>query len=399
MFYDFFFHLRKLGVPATTGEFLDLLKALSGYADGKRLMTPERFYFVSRCCLVRDEKYFDAFDRAFSEMFLGSIRDEDAFRQLLDDWLKEAASRSLATDGPRFDYEELWRKLEERLKEQEKRHDGGKKWVGTGGASPFGNSGENPAGFRIGGGSGGRSAIDSLDERRYREYSDDEKLSVRGFKIALRRLRDLRREGALEFRLSESIEKTSERGGDPEIIFRRSRKNRLTVLLLMDVGGSMSPHTSMVSRLFSAASKMNHFREFRHFYFHNALYDFVFEDARFTKGIPIDSLYKKYDGETRIIFAGDACMNPYELFDKRHAFFEYYYRARGKDESVPEAKILTGYERMKQFFSRYPYSVWLNPEPVSFWMHETISAVSDIFPMFEFTTGGLTKAVRRLLKR
>lgn len=396
MFIDFFYKIRAAGIPSGTGEFLDLLRALDGYGKAEIPITPERFYFIARASLTKDEKYFDRFDRVFAELFRGVLQNEDQFKQLLDDWLKQAKERSQAQDGPAYDPDQLWKELEERLHEQTERHDGGKKWVGTGGVSAFGHSGENPSGVRIGGTGGGRSAIDSLDARRYREYSDEEKLGVRGFRIALRKLRDLRREGRPEFDLPESIKRTSENCGDPTAVFQRSRKNRLKVLLLTDVGGSMTPHAGMVSRLFTAASRIQHFREFKHYYFHNALYEFVFEDSWFNNPIPIDDLYKKYDRETRIILAGDACMNPYELFDKRHAYFEYYYKARQKEDATQKS-VASAYERIKDMREHFPHSVWLNPEPERGWWHETISAIADAIPMYPLTLGGLQRAIKQLM--
>ncbi|MCE9600153.1 MAG: VWA domain-containing protein [Spirochaetia bacterium] len=396
MFLDFFFKMRAAGIPCGTGEFLDLLRALDGYGKAEIPITPERFYFIARSTLTKDEKFFDRFDRVFAELFRNVIANEDAFRRLLDDWLQLARERSAAENGPNYEPEQLWKELQERLREQTERHDGGNKWIGTGGVSAFGHSGENPSGVRIGGTGRSGSAIDSLEARRYREYSDEERIGVRGFRIALRKLRDLRREGRPEFDLPESIKRTSQNGGDPTAVFQRSRKNRLTVILLTDVGGSMTPHAGTVSRLFTAASKIQHFREFKHYYFHNALYEFVFEDSWFSKSISIDDLYKKYDRETRIIFAGDACMNPYELFDKRHAFFEYYYKARQKEEAN-QRNVQSAYERIKDMREHFPHMVWLNPEPERGWSHETISAIADAIPMYPLTMGGLQRAIRQLM--
>lgn len=158
----------------------------------------------------------------------------------------------------------------------------------------------------------------------------------------------------------------------------------------------MTPHAAIVSRLFTAASKIQHFREFKHYYFHNAIYEFVFEDSWFNNSIPIEDIYKKYDRETRIIFAGDACMNPYELFDKRHAYFEYYYKARQKEEANQKT-VGSAYDRLKDIRAHFPHSVWLNPEPERGWWHETISAIADAIPMFPLTMGGLQRAIRQLM--
>lgn len=397
MFDSFFYALKKAGVPAGTGEYLDMLRALLGHAERGFPVTPERFYFLSRACLVKDEKHFYAFDQVFAGMFQNALAEEDPFRRFLEDWLKLAReARAKEGQGPVYDPEELWKELEERLNTQKERHDGGSKWVGTSGKSPFGHSGENPAGVRIGGEGLRRSAMDSTGSR-YLEYSDQQKLGVRAYKIALRKLRNLRREGRLELDLAETIHRTGQAGGDPEIVFRRSRKNRLALLLLTDVGGSMTPYSLSVSRLFTAASKMQHFRQFKHYYFHNAVYDSVFEDSVFRKAVTLEDLYRKFDNETRIIFVGDACMNPYELFDKRHAFFEYYYRARIKSENPAETPVPSAYERLKEIAQKYPHCAWLNPEPERGWVHETISAIGDVVPMYPLTIGGLTNAVKKLM--
>ncbi len=399
MFLDFFYKLRKAGLPSGTGELMDLFRALSGYAEKNLPVTAEKFYFISRACLAKDEKHFDSFDRVFAETFRDALESGDAFRNILEEWLKEAKKRSSAEGGPEYETEQLWKELEDRLRTQTERHDGGSKWIGTGGVSPFGHSGENPKGLRIGGEGSNRSAMDVLTSGRYREYSEDEKLGVRGFRIALRRLRDLRREGRPEFDLPETIRETSNSGGDPVAVFRRSRKNRMTLVLLTDVGGSMTPYSGLVSRLFTAASKLAHFREFKHYYFHNAVYDHVFLDAAFRKPLSIEDFYKKFDQEARLLFAGDACMNPYELFDKRHAYFEYYYRARMKQDNPAERDVLSAYGRFQEIARKYPHCAWMNPEPRRAWWHETISAIGDVIPMYPFTIAGLHGAVRRLMQK
>lgn len=401
MFFDFFYELRRNRIPVSTGELLDLISSLRWYAGQNLPITPERFYFMARATLVKNVRFYDAFDLVFARLFAGLIGEqEDPFRQALEQWLQEAANLTEKDiEAPHLEPEELWKTLRERLEEQKSRHDGGNRWIGTRGRSPFGHSGTNPAGVRIGGEGRNRSAIDVLGERRYREYRDDERLSVRQFQMALRKLRDLRREGRPHFSISASVRRTADNGGDPEAVFEKSRKNRLRLLLLMDVGGSMSPHTTLVSRLFTAASKLNHFGHFKHYYFHNVIYDYLFEDARFTKKLTIEEFCRRYDGETRILCVGDACMNPYELFDKRHAFFEYYYRAGHVDEETLRQKqqtVMNGYERLQYLHGRFPFLAWLNPDPEHTWHHETVQAIGDVIPMFPLTLDGLRRAVRTL---
>lgn len=404
MFFDFFYELRKQRIPVSTGEYLDLMHALRGYSLRDIPVTPERFYLISRATLVKDVRFYDAFDLVFARLFSKQIGTGDnPFRQAIEHWLQRSAELTECPgQAPHLSPDELWKQLEERLKEQKERHDGGNKWIGTKCKSPFGHSGVNPAGVRIGGDErlpGNRSAIDTLGERRYREYRDDERLSVRQFQIALRRLRDLRREGRPQFSIPESVRRTADNAGVPEAVFVKSRKNRLRLLLLMDVGGSMSPHATLVSRLFSAASKTNHFGHFKHYYFHNVVYDYLFEDAGFSKMISIDEFCRKYDDETRLLYVGDACMSPYELFDKRHAFFEYYYRSGQTDEETLRQKqqdVLNGYERLRFLLARFPHTAWLNPDPPHTWHHETVQAIGDLIPMFPLTLDGLRRAVQSL---
>lgn len=400
MFLEFFYKLRQNKILVSTGEYLDLLQTLAGYAKRSEPMTIERFYFVSRCTLVKDLRFFDTFDQVFASVFVNQITDDQQFRRFLEDWLTDIGelAKRAGKESPHYSPNQLWQELEKRLSEQTERHDGGSKWIGSQGRSPFGHSGENKAGVRIGGQSRSRLAIDVL-ERRYREYRDDERLSVRQFQMALRKLRDLRRVGRPDFSIERSVRRTVDNAGLPEAVYVNSRKNRLRLLLLMDVGGSMSPHSALVSRLFSAASKINHFGDFSHYYFHNIVYDFLFEDAYFTRKIGLADFFRKYDSETRLLFVGDACMNPYELFDKRHAFFEYYHQmSQASDELLRKKQetIQTGFQNLVNIKNQYSKIAWLNPDPVSMWQHETVDSISEIIPMFELTLSGLKQAVDRL---
>jgi uncharacterized protein with von Willebrand factor type A (vWA) domain len=390
MFLNFFYELRKESIPVSTTELIDLIRALRQWETP---MTPSLFYHLSRNVLIKDIRYFDAFHLVFWRIFGNSIQDTDAFEKILSDWLSETRKKILSPEemekAPRLD--NLWEELKKRLIEQKERHDGGNRWIGTGGTSPFGNSGFNPEGVRMGAERGSGMAIDSLEIRNYKDYREDITLGVREIQTGLRMLRELKKEGRKELSIPKTIDATCRAGGDPEIIEEKSRKNSMRLVLLMDIGGSMTPYSLEVSRIFSAVHQIRHFKEFHHYYFHNCVYDYVFEDSQFLNKVSMGYIYKNYPKETRFVFVGDACMNPYELFSKRHAYFEYYYKSQSTKEEV-----LSGEERLKSWKEQFPYTIWLNPENKRYWSHETISAIWDILPMFPLTKEGLRMAVKKL---
>ncbi|MEZ4474571.1 MAG: VWA domain-containing protein [bacterium] len=269
--------------------------------------------------------------------------------------------------------------FEERLKEQDERHDGGNKWIGTGGTSPFGHSGQNPQGIRVGGSGGGRLAIQIASQRRFREYRSDLTLDVRQLSVALRRLRRLGRDGrATEVDIDGTIDATAKNAGDLDVRLHPPRENRLKVLLLMDVGGSMDPFADLCSRLFSAAHGATHFREFHAFYFHNCVYEAVWRDARMTDAMTTRELLRWLQPETRLIFVGDAFMAPYELF-AQYGAIDYWHHN--------EQAGIGWLQKLAQHFRK---AAWLNPMPEQYWHHSTISAIGDIIPMFELTRTGWT---------
>lgn len=398
MFLDFFYTLRAKDVPVSTREYLDLMNVLSEMTNKNELVDINRFYAVSKSVLVKDVKYYDSFDLAFSTCFKDLISDE-AFKNKLEDWLKNAVKTDLSEqrkeNALRIPPEDLIKELEKRLKEQKERHDTGNKWIGTGGTSPFGHGGFNPEGIRIGGQSGGKSAIAVAGERQFKEYRTDEILDVRQIKVALKKLRVLKETGQPKLNISKTIKRTCENAGEIEIVETKERKNKLKLVLMMDVGGSMTPHSRRVSRLFTAAHQINHFKEFKHFYFHNIFYDDLYEsaDMSFNDRFQFGKLKHNYNADTRFIIVGDAYMAPYELFQMTGNMREYYYNFVKNNKK----SNLTALERVKILKKQFPKTIWLNPEPNRLWHATTIAAIKDIIPMFELSVDGLQKGIKELL--
>jgi len=404
MFIDFFYRLKK-EIPVTTTEFIDLLKVILELHQKKEIFTLERFYIISRATLVKDTKYYQKFHQVFMEYFKDIPNvDIDLLEKILNEWLKERkVFKDYHEKTPYYDLEELFEELEKRLKEQKEEHHGGTYWIGTGGVSPFGHSGKNLRGIRIGGNRGLGTAIDKFENVSYEEYNPNEVFNVRQYKIALKKLRRLNKSKEQQINIKETVHKTSNNLGDPSIVFEKLRKNQISLILLMDVGGSMEPYISLVNRFFSACHKLRYFKEFHYFYFHNTLYEWLFKDAKFVQKIHLEDFYKKFNKEYKIIFIGDACMNPYELFDKRHAFFEYYYKEEKKltnEEMLKkQAHIKNSYQRLIEFRKHYPYSVWLNPQREFTWQHETIDAIRNIIPMYFLNLNGIESAIKKLLSK
>ncbi len=384
LFLDFFFQLRDHKVPVGTHEWLNLLEALGKGLHGNSL---DGFYAVSRAVLVHNEVHYDAFDQAFAVTFRGVEADLEELLSSVDEWLRDpkqlgqldpALAALIEALGP----EELRKQLLERLAEQQKRHEGGNKWVGTGGTSPFGQGGQNPAGIRMGGKGGGRSALAVADSRRFRAFRKDLVLDTRQIAAALRRLRKLERKGhEEELDLERTIDETARNLGDLEIVMRPPRKNDVRMLLMMDVGGSMDPHAQLVSRLFSAAHKGGGFKELRSFYFHNCVYSNVYKDAQFRDGVPVQQLFRELDSTWYLVLVGDAWMHPGELTMSGGDIWGYR----------PGA---SGYTWLARLADRFPKSAWLNPEPERFWNAPTIDAIARLFPMYPLTLEGLDDLVQ-----
>jgi uncharacterized protein with von Willebrand factor type A (vWA) domain len=394
MFVEFFFKLREAGIPATPTAFLTLNKALS-----KGLINSlSDFYTASRAILVKSERHFDLFDQLFAHYFEGAeLPDEegleldDMARALLEQWLKdpESIADALGIDEEsleKYTPEELIEYFKERLKEQTERHDGGNRWIGTGGTSPVGHSGYHPGGMRVGGMSQNKSAVKVANERRYKDYSRSGPLTHASLGEALKRLRNLVPAGPRDqVNVEESIYQTMKNAGEIEIVFDRSLKDRLKVILMIDNGGwSMDPYVPVVQTLFNYAR--SEFKDLKTYFFHNTVYDRVWEDpSRFKKPVRVDDFARK-DPETRLVMVGDASMAPYELM------------ARDGSIYVSERSGLASIERLRFLADTFSHSVWLNPVPERMWSYtRTIMMINQIFPMFELSVDGLEGAVTQLM--
>lgn len=383
MFVDFLYHLRAHGLKVTTTEWLTLMDAL---VVGHARSSLAGFYHLARAVLVKSEADFDRYDLAFASYFDGVEAHFDLSDDLLD-WLsdpvmpRELSSEELA-QLKAMNLDELREEFEKRLAEQKERHDRGDRWVGTGGTSPFGNSGVNPQGIRVGGQGGNRSAVQVATERRYRNLRHDRVLDTRQIGTALRRLRRLAREGnELELNLPLTIDKTCRDGGEIDLVFTPPRNNRVKLMLLMDVGGSMDPHTELCERLFSAAHAASHFKSFEHYFFHNCPYDRLYKDFAQLKSTPTEDVLHKLDPTWTLVFVGDAYMHPFELTQVGGAI--YY----------AEANERTGLWWLRRFREKVPNSVWLNPEIRRIWNAPSIRKIRSVYPMFELTLDGLDDAV------
>ncbi|MEZ4366783.1 MAG: VWA domain-containing protein [Kofleriaceae bacterium] len=389
-FLGFLEALRARKVMVSTHEWLALMEALSlGLHDSSL----DGFYRVARLVLVKDVAQYDAFDEAFLAYFKDVHEGALALSEELLRWLEDPARRAALTDEQRamlqrLDPAALRELFEQRLREQKERHDGGNRWIGTRGTSPFGSGGTNPTGMRVGPG-GGRSAMQVAGERRYREYRRDLVLDVRQIDVALRGLRRLGRDGAEdELDLDGTIDQTCRNAGEIEVVMRPPRRNRVKVILLMDVGGSMDPHSELVGRLFTAASRAGRFAKFRSYYFHNCVYQAVYEDAHFRKATTVADLIAGSDRDERLVVVGDALMHPAELLDAGAAGLGYYM-------SSGRTSGLGWLRRLAEHFRR---SAWLNPEPERFWPGSTAEVIASVFPMWQLTLDGLAAAVRHLVR-
>ncbi|MCA9562630.1 MAG: VWA domain-containing protein [Myxococcales bacterium] len=383
MFVGFFLHLRARGIPVTTTEFLSLLEAIE---KGLGQNSLRHFYALSRATLVKSEAHFDSFDKAFAEYFQDAEFSWDLPDSLLD-WLSDPIAKKMFSPEElaaleKLDLEELHRRFEETLREQKERHDGGGRWVGTGGKSPYGHGGTHPTGVRVGGGGGGRSAVQIAGERRFQNLRNDRILDTRQIGMALRRLRRLKREGSeTELDLDASVDETARNAGEIEMVFRPPRDNNVKLLLLMDVGGSMDPYTELCEQIFSAAHQASHFKQFEYYFFHNCVYNTLYKDMIRLSGRPTLEVLQELNPTWRLVFVGDAYMHPYELMESGGAIDYSYHNTQ------------PGIRWLQRFREKVPKSVWLNPEPKRIWDAPTIATIRQVFPMFELTIQGLTDAV------
>jgi uncharacterized protein with von Willebrand factor type A (vWA) domain len=390
MFLALFHSLRALKVPVSLTEWLTLLE---GLAKGLHNESLDDFYYLSRSVLVKDVTYYDAFDQAFAYCFKDAPLPENlATKEKILEWLQgQLGPLRLSAEElekmKSLSLDELLQELEKRLQEQDEAHHGGRKWIGTGGSSPFGANGSHPTGISFANErSSGRAALQAF-ARRYRNLRSDLTLDVRQISVALKRLRDLRDSGAEEtLNLDATIDKTCKNAGEIDLVFGRERENNVRLLLVMDSGGSMEPYRTLSERLFSAANKLNHFKDFRAFYFHNCVYEKLYTDLETDEFVPTAEVLREYGKNYRIIVVGDAAMAPYELFYHSGSLEHFHGNAT------------KGVDWLRQIAEAFPQRAWMNPLPENTWTHyETVPTIGGLFPMFPLTIEGLGRAVRHLL--
>jgi len=389
----FFFDLRAAGVPVSLTEFLSLLQALEARVAWCSAM---EFYWLARLALVKDERHFDRFDRVFGQHFEGAERlFEKIVAEVPADWLKQLAERVLSDEERRKiealgSWDKLLETLRQRLAEQKERHEGGNKWIGTGGTSPFGSGGYNPEGVRIGdAGKRQRRGVKVWESREYRNFDDQRQIGTRNLKVALRRLRKFARQGAAdELDLGGTIDATARNAGWLDLKLRPERRNTIKVLLLLDVGGSMDDHVRVCEELFSAAR--SEFRHLEYFYFHNFIYEGLWKDnrRRHTERTSTLQMLRTFNADYRVIFVGDATMSPYEIVQP--------------GGSVEHWNEEAGSAWMQRVAAHFPYLVWLNPEPEERWdWTPSIRLTQELVGgrMFPLTIDGLDRATAALRRK
>ena len=395
MLIDFFYTLRAAKLPVSVRELLTLLEALQANVVGPSnpdACSMDDFYFLARTTLVKDEKHYDKFDQAFAAYFKGVDMVADFTKPIPADWLRQELGRLLSDEqkakAPKMDWDELMETLKKRLEEQQGRHAGGNKWIGTGGTSPFGHGGHNPQGIRIGGQGGNKSAVKVWEQRAYRDYDDNQALGSRNIQVALRRLRKFARQSPeLELDLGGTIRATAANAGYLDIKMVPERHNNVKVLLLMDVGGSMDDHIQGVEELFSAVKS-----EFKHldfYYFHNCVYDFMWRNnqRRYAEKFPTWDIIRKYNKDHKLIFVGDATMSPFEILQP--------------GGSVEYSNEEAGAEWLQRLTHAFPHFAWINPEPQGLWQYrQSIGLIQQLMGqrMFPLTLKGLEDTMRLLSK-
>jgi uncharacterized protein with von Willebrand factor type A (vWA) domain len=385
---DFFLHLKSRHLPVSTREFLTLLEALQQHVCGHSI---DEFYYLSRACLIKDESAYDKFDRAFGEYFKGVTRIPGLEADIPEEWLRVMLQRHLSEEQKakleKLGLEKLLEEFRKRLAEQQERHQGGSKWIGTGGSSPYGAHGYHPEGIRLGSESAGnRTAVKVWHQREYRNLDGSVEIGTRNIKLALRRLRRFAREGAAEeLDLDTTISATARNAGHLDLRMRPERHNAVKVLLLLDIGGSMEDHVKLCDELFSAARA--EFKHLEHYYFHNCVYERLWKDnrRRHNEWTWTRDLMHRYPADYKLIFVGDANMSPHEILHP--------------GGSVEYTNEETGSVWLGRLLSTYPRAIWLNPRPQEHW---TYSMSTDILRellgerMFPLTLDGLERGMRCL---
>jgi uncharacterized protein len=391
MFLDFLDALRAAGIPASLKEHLLLLEALDAEVIDR---TPEDFYYLSRAVYVKDEGLLDRFDQVFAKVFRGvATTFGQSPAEIPADWLKAVAEKYLTPEEMAKieslgSWDEIMETLKKRLDEQQERHQGGNKWIGTGGTSPYGNSGYNPEGVRIGGESTHKRALKVWDQRDFKNLDNTRELGTRNIKIALRRLRKFAREGAAdELDIDATIAGTA-RQGWLDVVMRAERRNAVKLLLFLDVGGSMDPWVKLCEELFSAAT--SEFKNLEFFYFHNCPYEGVWKDnmRRFSERTPMWDVLHKFGHDYKLVFVGDASMSPYEITHP--------------GGSVEHHNAESGAVWMQRLTNTYPAAVWLNPIPEQQWGYsQSLRILRELMNerMYPLTLAGLDEAMRELTRK
>ncbi|MHA1272950.1 MAG: vWA domain-containing protein [Promethearchaeota archaeon] len=396
MFIDFFYYLKER-LPVSITEYMTLMEAL----DKGLINNMVDFYYISRSILCKNEHQFDVFDIAFANFFKNAnLKFPDEIKKKIWDWLeKKLPVNELLKYLPKeflqqfqdYNLEELQRRFEELMRKQTEEHNFGDHWIGTQGQSPFGHGGQHPMGIRVGGGAGMRMAIQIARKRIFADYRKDIVLDTRQIKVALKRLRKLDDIGKKdELNIDKTIDKTAKNGGDIELVFDKRKKNNVKLLLIMDVGGTMDPYAHIVSKLFSAANQMSHWKDFKYYYFHNCPYDLLYFNAQRNpdEAITFEDFLKKYDSSYKVIMVGDAAMASWELTE-RYGSIYYYHRNE-----------LPGIYYIKELKNHFKENiVWLNPELIRIeWVPWTRKIIASIIPMFDLTIEGIEQAMDYLRK-
>lgn len=389
MFLTFFYLLRDNGIPVSLHEYLTLMKAMKNEVG---TYSVDDFYFLSKSIFIKNEAHLDRFDLLFGKHFKGiDFLPEDFFKTIPEEWLRKNFEKLLTEEEKKMieamgGLDKLMERFKQLMEEQKERHEGGNKWIGTGGTSPFGANGYNPEGFRVGQeGSRNRSAVKVWDKRDFANLDETIELNTRNIKVALKRLRVFTREGiAEELDINETIRKTSDNAGVLDIHLVPSEKNRVKVLLLLDVGGSMDDYIELCSQLFSATR--HEFKHLEFFYFHNCIYETMWKDnERRHDRIPTFEILHRFNRDYKVIIVGDATMSPYEIVSKG-----------GSVEHYNDEAGLVWLQRIKEHFDSV---VWLNPSAERGWNYfESINIIREVFDyrMFPLTVEGLTKAMKAL---